>query len=172
MMRSAPLLLMALLLAPFPLVAQTGGTSPPAVEAKAQKRGPIEALLEHREALRLSGEQVARLTQIDAQMRERNRPLVEQLVRMRREIRGDTPRSALTPEQRAEQRQRLEVARPLMEQIRQNNHEAMRQVGEVLNEEQKQQVRTMLENRRDRHDRGDHRRTRARDGGSRPSALR
>jgi Spy/CpxP family protein refolding chaperone len=174
MMRRLHLVLAALLLAPLPLAAQRAAPqNPPPARAEAHERGPIQSLLQHREALRLSADQVARLAQIDAQMHERNRPLVEQMVRMRREIRGDAPTNSLTPEQRAEMRQRLEVARPLMEQIRQNNHEAMRQVGDVLNEEQKRQVRTMLESRRERHDGGGHPRDgKSRDGSSRPSVQR
>jgi hypothetical protein len=139
------------LASPAVLGAQRDTPRPPAHAPAARAAlGPIQALLEHRAELRLSDAQVARLEEIDVQMRERNRPLVDELSRMRQAMREQgPPRAELTAAQLEERRrQHAEAARPLMKRIRQHNHEAMRQVGEVLNEEQKQRVREILDRER------------------------
>jgi hypothetical protein len=120
----------------------------PAQQARGMlQHSPVDRLIEQREAFALSAEQVARLQVIDRRMEEVNRPLVQRLL----ELRGGDPvrPEEMTPEQREAFRARVEQARPLMQQIRRNNHEAMREVGTVLNDEQKAKVREHLRQRRE-----------------------
>ena len=107
---------------------------------------PIEILLARRAELGLSGEQVARLGEIQRQLHVANDPLVAQLVTLRHEVRGGGavhPRE-MTPAQRTEFRAAARRARPLMQSIGRNNVQAMAQVGEVLTDQQKSLVRGWL----------------------------
>lgn len=149
------ILFLSLLATPQALPAQR--PSPPdAGEARESREGPVDLLLRGRERLRLNDEQVARLQEIRARMEERNRPLVARLLQMRREIRAEfrgSPRK-LDRARREEYERRVEAARPLLREIRQNNRDAMREVGEVLTRGQKEQLRRMLRDRDDDdHDR-------------------
>lgn len=109
--------------------------------------GPVPKLLRHRAELGLTDEQTRRLQEIDRKMEEQNRPYVEKLIQIRREMRG---RPGVRPEnmteaERAAFQSQMEAARPLWDQIRKNNHAAMHEVGEVLSAEQKAQLRELLE---------------------------
>lgn len=149
-------LALALMAAPAPLAAQqtSQDTASAAPSHWSRGHGPVEKLLRHRADLNLSEAQVARLEEINRRMEERNRPLVRQLVEMRRQWGPEFRRSRhdMTPEQRAELSRRMEEARPLVEQIHENNRSAMREVGEVLNPEQKASVREMLRRSKEHHE--------------------
>jgi Spy/CpxP family protein refolding chaperone len=148
------MLALAVLGSAAPLAAQR---SPPPAEAReAAGRGPVQMLLRHRERLGLTADQVARLQAVDRRMEERNRPAVARLLEMRRQIRADFPGRPreLEPARREEYRRRLEAARPLLREIRENNRVAMREVGDVLTPAQKGQVREILRRGR-RHEGGD-----------------
>lgn len=147
------ILVLALLLAPAPLVAQErphpeGHPRPMLAEAM-ERRGPLAALLRDREALGLTPAQVTQIEAIQQRLLERNRPLVEQLLRLRQSA-GDPPRvrpQEMTPEQRQAWERRVEQARPIMRQIHENNRQAMQEVGTVLTEQQKQQIRERIRER-------------------------
>src|SRR5690606_25044296 len=96
-----------------------------------------------------------RLGEIERRMEERNAPLVARLVEMRRRMRADFPRDRdeMDRAQREEFRRRAQEARPLLREIRENNRAAMREVGEILTADQKEEVRRMLRERREEHDR-------------------
>lgn len=145
-------LLLALLAAGRPAWAQDPAPAP--VAEAPQRRGPVDVLLRQRDPLGFTPEQVTRLRAIDQGMRERNRPLVEQLLRIRGEV-------------RAERGRRAKEARPLLRQIRENNRAAMREVGTILSAEQKTAVRKMLRERRARTGEKGRRRTRPRGPGGR-----
>jgi Spy/CpxP family protein refolding chaperone len=98
---------------------------------------PAAGVLSHRAELGLSADQVARLEAIRAQLEERNRPLLQQLQAQRptpAEGRARPGQAAgqLTPEQRAEMRQRMEARRAEMQQLtpeqRAERREQMRQL--------------------------------------------
>lgn len=148
------LLLLVTLGSAAPLAAQRH--DPPAEAREAVGRGPVQMLLRHRERLGLTDEQVVRLEALDRRMEERNGPAVARLLEMRRRIRADFPGRPreLEPARREEYRRRLEAARPLLREIRENNRAAMREVGEVLTPAQKKQVREILRRGR-RHEGGD-----------------
>ena len=149
---------LALLLAcaPAPVVAQRPGPGPEAQHRKPM-HGPVEKLLQNRAELQLSAEQVSRLEQIDARMRDRNRAYVQRLIELRRgsHFEPHVRREEMTPEQRAEFDRRVAEVRPLLEKIHANNWAAMKEVGSVLNPEQKARVREMLRDTRERHERDD-----------------
>jgi hypothetical protein len=117
----------------------------------------VEKLIRHRADLQLSTEQVARLQEIDARMRERNRPYVQKLLELRHGSHFDphVRREEMTPQQRAEFDRRVAEVRPLLERIRENNRAAMKEVGSVLTPEQKTRLRDLLRNSKDRHERAD-----------------
>lgn len=156
---------------PAQLSAQGESPRPPRSERGSPEmhahRSPVEMLLRRRAELELSDDQVARLQAIDQRMEERNRPHVQKLVAMRRalpaELRGS--HREMTDAQKAEFRERMKEARPLMEQIHESNRSAMREVGEVLTADQKSRVRTILHSKwGTRKDDGSHERG-ARSGG-------
>lgn len=123
--------------------------SRPGIERKAD-RGPVDALLSRREALNLTDTQIERLEVIKQRIEARNRPLVEQLLRMR-DSAGDHRRvhpRDMTPDEREAFRKRIEQARPLLQQIRSNNREAMEEVGQILTREQKASVREHIRQRK------------------------
>lgn len=142
-------LVLAVLCAPAGLAAQR----PPSPEAEQPGRhGPVEMLLRNRERLGLDSLQLARLEEIGRRMEERNRPMVTRLLDMRRQLRSEfpVPPEEMTPAQREEFHRRLQDARPLMKEIRENNRAAMREVGELLTQAQKEAVRQMIREHRDK----------------------
>ncbi len=127
-------------------------------QARSSEPGPVGTLLDLRETLALSSQQISRLEQIDAEMDEQNRPLVRQLAEIRRQIRALGPRSERTDEQRARFEAFVDEARPLMRQIEENNRAAMKRVGRVLTKAQKAQVKELIRDRGDRRGNDDSRR--------------
>jgi hypothetical protein len=155
------LLAVALLLTPLASGAQQQGPPKPGSASPQDVRrfdprdnGPVALLLRNRAELRLTAEQVARLQEIDTLVERKNRPFVTQLVEMRRQLprvsRGREP----TPEQREAFEAQMRAAQPLMKSIDENWKAAMRQVGQILTEEQKAKIHDLVANER----RGDDRR--------------
>ena len=109
-------------------------------------RSPVGMLLKDRTEIGLTAEQVARLKAIDARLEEQNRPHVRRLVEIRRalpdELKGSPER--MSPERRAAFHERMKAARPLFERINENNRAAMREVGDVLTQDQKTLLREKL----------------------------
>jgi hypothetical protein len=140
----------------FPLIALSIAAAPVAVEAQTpgaqqEQRGPgimnaAERVLQHRDALGLTAEQVSRLQQVQAQFAAQNQPLIER-VRAARPAGAQRERRQLTDGQRAETRQRMERR---MEQLTPEQREAMRQRREQLRNatpEQRQQMREEMRQR-------------------------
>jgi Spy/CpxP family protein refolding chaperone len=160
------LLMLGLALAPLPLAGQQPSPQPQKEQSSGRARffgpvdpGPVQFLLRNRAELRLTAEQVSKLQEIDRQMEEKNQPYVAQLVQMRRQLspppRGREP----TPEQRQAFEAQMRAAEPLLKKIRENNFASMRQVGDVLSEEQKAKIPVLLANeRKDDGGRGQRRR--------------
>lgn len=116
------------------------------------RRGPVELLLRNRDQLALSASQISRLEEIGQRMDLQNQPLIARLVEIRRGATGEPRPQHGTPEHQEANRRRMEEAKPLMDQIRKNNHAAMEEVGEVLTSEQKAQVKQIIDERRRRGD--------------------
>lgn len=155
------LLVLALLATPAALEGQRPAPGE-AEHGGRMRHGPVEMLLRERERLGLDAQQVARLEEIDRRMQERNGPVVARLVEMRRQLRAEFPGpfEEMAPEQREQFRRRLREAHPLLKEIRQNNDAAMREVGELLTPPQKEQVRELLREHRQRKEHGHERKRR------------
>lgn len=120
---------------------------------RSSEAGAVPKLLRHRADLALTDDQVEKLREIDRRLEEQNRPYVQQLIRIRHDmkLRSGVKPEEMTDEEREELRSHLAQARPLWEQISKNNHAAMREVGEVLNDQQKSQLRDLLRKPRERN---------------------
>lgn len=116
---------------------------------------PIATMLEHRQELALTDEQVTRLEQIDRELAEKNRAAREKLQALRADS-GFAGKS---------RREKMAAARPAMEEMRSNREAAMERVQDVLTEEQRSQARELVRAEREkmRGRRGEQRRPR-RDG--------
>ena len=146
-------LLIALMAAVAPSVAAQRGQEGNQHRRNPAEPGPVAELLRHRAELSLSDEQTRQLQEIDRRMDERNRPYVAQLLEIRRDmhVRPGVDKDEMTSAEREEFQQSMAKARPIWEQIRKNNHAAMRQVGDVLNSEQKAHLRELLRKPRERN---------------------
>jgi Spy/CpxP family protein refolding chaperone len=161
MLKGTPYIVLAfaLLLTPLAGEAQQQGqprSGPPQQDVRRfdpRDTGPVALLLRNRAELKLTAEQVTRLQEIDAQVEVKNRPFVTQLVEMRRTLprpqRGREP----TPEQREAFVAQMRAAEPLMKSIDENWKSAMRQVGQILTEEQKAKIHALVANERKSGDR-------------------
>jgi hypothetical protein len=105
---------------------------------------PVPFLIGLREELRLSDAQVEHLRQIESDAARLNRPLVSRMGELRTQIRALGPRDKLEPEQLTQFDAHVAEARQAMEQIQANNWAAMRRVGDVLTERQKEHVAKIL----------------------------
>jgi hypothetical protein len=96
---------------------------------------PAARIIELREELGLTADQVERISGIQEQLRERNGPLLEQLAAARQEMQAD--RRQLTDEERAQMQERREAMRDSMR-------------GRApMTAEQRQQMRAQMQERRD-----------------------
>jgi len=152
------LLVFALLLTPLAGEAQQSGqprSGPPQDVRRFDPRdtGPVALLLRNRAELKLTADQVTRLQDIDTQVELKNRPFVTQLVEMRRTMPRLQRGTAPTPEQREAFETQMRAAEPLMKSIDENWKTAMRQVGQILTEEQKARIHALVDNERKSGDR-------------------
>lgn len=161
----------------FPAIALsvlTALTLPVAVDAQAHPRehgrmgepmrsGPGTAraarIIELREELGLTADQVERISSIEEQLREQNRPLLEQLAAARQEMRAG--RLQLTDEERAQLEQRREAMRDSM-RSREALPDSVR--GAPMTAEQREQMRARMQERRE------HAKSARRNGAARPHA--
>lgn len=123
-----------------------GGQGPALLRDSLPGRGPIELLLAQRDSLALTPAQVARLQELDAALQEQNAPLVRGMLELRREVQplvGMHPRD-MTAAQRAQFARQAERARPLMQQLQENNRRAMERVSELLTVGQRRRLRESL----------------------------
>ena len=160
------------LLAAAPAAAQTG--RPGADTARGgrweqggrQHRPAFQGLLAHREVLQLTAAQVTRLQEIGRRLEERNRPIRAQLQAQQEQFKAQrrAQMERLTPEQRRDTLRRLrdeghrreipQAMRAPMEQMRANIRAAMEEAHGVLNPQQKERARQLMqEARRARGDR-------------------
>lgn len=105
---------------------------------------PVPFLIGMRGELRLSDAQVSKLQQIEADAARLNQPLMARMGELRAQIRALGARDQIPPEHLGKFEEHLAEARHVMEQIQSNNWAAMRRVGDVLTERQKEQVARVL----------------------------
>jgi hypothetical protein len=109
---------------------------------------PLELLLEQRESLALSSEQLSRLEGIRSQLASANEPLVSRMMALRKEWQQQRQ---TTPGGGAQSAARLDRIRsdaePIRARIRQNNQRAMQEVNRLLTRDQRARLRGMVEER-------------------------
>lgn len=112
----------------------------------------IRMLLAHYPKLRFDGEQKARLQEIQARLVARNRALAERVREIMRERRtegradGDAPRRGRPPEGRRERMEEArEAVRPLLERMRENEEEAIRNALAVFRDPQREIAKKLIE---------------------------
>ena len=140
-----------LLAIPRPMDAQTGD---PADPFSPGANSPVQMLLDHRDEMGLTARQVARLEVIQGRVEERNRPLVQRFLEMRRRWERQRPADwqTLTPARRRQIQERFqsgirEESRALREQVQANHRAAMLEVRALLTIAQRQRLRTLLQSR-------------------------
>jgi hypothetical protein len=133
-----------------PLEAQQVRSGPP------DQGDPLELLLGIGRELHLTPEQVATMRAIQTRLEAANRPHVERLVQIQREIRSEyVPVSSSRPGSRTSMpsEAQMELARVPMERIQANNLAAMVEVNELLTDDQKRTAAELLQIRRRGFDR-------------------
>lgn len=144
-------------------------------EQGARHRPAFQGLLAIRQELQLTDAQVTRLQEIGRRLEERNRPLRAQLAAHHEQFKAQrrAQMERLTPEQRRDTLRRLrdeghrrevpQAMRAPMEQMRANIRAAMEEAQGVLNAQQKERARQLMQEAR--RNRGD--RMQGQDGGRR-----
>ena len=106
--------------------------------------GPVTMLLQLQSRLGLSADQVSALREIEAEMNRLNRPLATRLSQIRKSIKSLGPVDSLSVDQRAAFDGYVAELRPVVDQIQENNWAAMRRVGDVLTERQREHLARIL----------------------------
>ncbi len=118
---------------------------------------PVEVLLDLRRQLDLTRSQVASLREIQRKLGEINRPLVEEIFAIQKQVRAQLVDT--NPENRRRSMRptesQLAAARVPMEKIQANNLAAMEEVNAVLTEMQKRRAAALLRIQDGRSDRRD-----------------
>jgi hypothetical protein len=140
-----PLAAAVLALASPSLQAQDGG--PPRGDRPQRfSRNPVAVLVDSAQVLGLSGDQATRVRAIAQELDARNRPALDSLERYRPRDGGGgmggggMGRGEMTPEMR----ERMQHVRPFMQQLRENNREAMDRAMALLTPEQRERAQAML----------------------------
>jgi hypothetical protein len=98
----------------------------------------IQMIIEHKDQLALTSDQLGKLEPISKKLDEQNKPLIEELQKNRP---GD--RRNMTEEQR-------QALREPMEKIRDNREAALKEARQVLTTEQQEKLRQVMEEMRPR----------------------
>jgi hypothetical protein len=124
--------------------------------------GAVEKLIEHRVDLGMTEAQLARVQEIKDTADVRKQPLWQRIMSVRRDLKA---RSKAEPDMPAAEKDSLlrrsgEEIERLLDEIRAIDHAAMRQVGDVLTDPQKEEIREMISKSRRGRDRSDRNRER------------
>jgi len=131
------LLVMAFLAVPGVAAAQGPGGGP------FMGRNSVNYLIENREQLKLTADQAKKLEEIGQKLLEKNRPIFEQMQAMR-------PAGGFQGLSQEEREARRQAMAPLMEKLRANDEEAVKEALAVLSPEQQKVANQLLEERRGR----------------------
>jgi hypothetical protein len=119
----------------LPTVALAQGEGRPGRREHAGKRGNvIQMMIEHKADLALTAEQIAKLEPIGKKLEEQNKPVVEEM----QKIRGTTNVRELSQEQR-------EQMRAQMGKLREHRKAAMTEANTILTQEQQTKLRDMMQ---------------------------
>ncbi|HUH14041.1 MAG TPA: hypothetical protein VMK65_13080 [Longimicrobiales bacterium] len=144
--------LLGALLLGLPATAAAQRGDGPRMQARVLESNPIERLLETRERLALTEEQVTRLSAIAARVDQETEAEVAQL----RELRAKMPargQGQPTMEERQRFRSMMEAARPAMERVREKHGAALDEARELLTAEQQATMRELMREQRQRPER-------------------
>lgn len=137
----------ALALVAAPLAAQAGRGQGPAMGRgmmeggpEAMARNPATVVLEHRDALALTADQVATAERLEARIEEENGPRWAQL----EEAFGDADPAEMSLEDRQAMRARMQELAPVREAIRETNRTVMTELHEMLTAEQETELRSIM----------------------------
>jgi hypothetical protein len=112
-------------------------------------RSPLEQLLEKKAALNLSTDQLSRLDDIKQRLAGQNEPLIAQMMTLRTEWQQARRAARNGRAQAADRVERIRAeAEETRGKIQQNNRTAMQEVNRLLRPAQRQQLRGMLQERR------------------------
>lgn len=155
--------LMVVLAVPAVACAQDAGARQGSGGSEPGPRRPpssLELLLENREALALTPEQVAQVAELQAALEEKNASLHEQLRALRPPrppgpppMDGSRAAEAPEPPDAARMRERMQQAEPLFRELRANDEAAYAQAEQVLSDTQKTRARELIEQAREEHHR-------------------
>lgn len=135
-------LLLALLVGPGIVHGQNAGSI-----GQDEDPGPVLILLRLTDELSLTSRQIGALERIDREMDRQNEPHLERLREIRDGIRALGNYDELGEERRKRFDEYIAEARHLVDEIRANNLTAMRRVGNVLTDAQKERLAAILRER-------------------------
>ena len=116
------------------------------VMAAAQDASILGTILTHKDELKLSADQVAKIRRIDSTAAAANAPAMEKMRAMRRDSTGGKVRPAeMTQEQRALAAQTLRDAAPLLKEVAERNAKAADEARGLLTAEQKDALQTIVD---------------------------
>ena len=145
LLRHSLLVVVAGLLTPSAVSAQTAPT-----DDEPLPRSPIELLVQQQAALGLTPQQLGRLDRIRDRLAVANEPLVSRMMRLRAQWQQE--RRAASRGERSRNAERVESIRAAAEQtrtrIQRNNRTAMQAVNRLLTADQRAQLRSIIEERR------------------------
>jgi hypothetical protein len=130
--------LLVLLLLPSVVLAQ-GGRRGGRMGPGGAQRNIVEVIINQKAELELTAAQIASLEPIAKKLDEQNKPVLEELQKLRGS--GTNPRE-MSEEQRAQ-------LRPLMEKMREHREAALKEAQLVLTDAQKEKLRNLLQERRE-----------------------
>lgn len=116
--------------------------------------GAVEKLFEHREQLGMSADQLARVQAIKDTADAHKQPHWQQIITIRRALKARQREQPDMPsaEREAMAKESGDQVEVLLDRIREIDHAAMREVGAVLTQQQKEMIREMVAKDRDARD--------------------
>jgi hypothetical protein len=106
-------------------------------------RNPVAVVLDHRDDLELTDEQVQTLETLRDHVQQENEPRWQQL----QDAFGDADPRSMSVEERQAFRERMQALQPVREEIRASNRAAMDEVHELLTTEQETELRQIMRRR-------------------------
>jgi hypothetical protein len=128
-----------LMIVALPAAAQGARPNP------SQGADPLELLLGMHRQLNLSSHQISSLREVQQRLDAANRPLVERLVAIQRQVQAEKHHVSARLDDRVPSPTHLELARGPLHKIHENNVAAMEEVNALLTADQKRIACTLLQ---------------------------
>jgi hypothetical protein len=142
MKRSTLVAAIAAAVVAIPAAAQGGG----APGRPMPNRNPVSLLVDSAQALGLSADVTTQLRSIAQELDTQNKPALDSLEHYRPQ--GGGPMGGGPGEMTPEMRERIEHSRPFVQQVRDNNRQAMERAMALLTPEQRERAQAMMPRRR------------------------